>query len=307
MVPFNWRRRQSKRRMNRLSEHTIMKNNQPLRAFFGHHRCATSWINLISQKICEGINLRFNNVYNPSMFNKDLKSYVKKNNTEFLSYTNANINYVKKLDDFIGFHVIRDPRDIVVSAYYSHLYSHRTKNWPDLVQHREKLKGSTKDEGLLLEMDFSKIVFEDIFTWDYEMPNVYEVKMEDLIKNPYNILVGSFNHLSMVNFNKEITMSIKFLVNRILKKLQRKRIDFLNPFLSIDQIPVDILLRYIYKFRFSQLSGNRLPGEEDIRSHYRKGVAGDWINHFNQEHCEYFKKNYNDLLIKLGYENSTDW
>ena len=105
-----------------------MKNKQPLRAFFGHHRCATSWINLISQKICEGINLRFNNVYNPSMFNKDLKSYVKKNNTEFLSYTNANFNYVKNLDDFIGFHVIRDPRDIVVSGYYSHLYSVKWDN-----------------------------------------------------------------------------------------------------------------------------------------------------------------------------------
>ena len=50
-----------------------------------------------------------------------------------------------------------------------------------------------------------------------------------------------------------------------------------------------------------------MRGIEDACSHYRKGVAGDWANHFKPQHKEYFKKNYNDVLLKLGYESTLDW
>ncbi len=30
-------------------------------------------------------------------------------------------------------------------------------------------------------------------------------------------------------------------------------------------------------------------------------------NHFNDRHVELFKKKYNNLLLKLGYEKSEDW
>ncbi|MDZ7673816.1 MAG: sulfotransferase domain-containing protein [Acidimicrobiales bacterium] len=50
----------------------------------------------------------------------------------------------------------------------------------------------------------------------------------------------------------------------------------------------------------------RPPGEEDVTSHLRKGVAGDWVNHFDAEHIEYFKAHYGDLL-QFHYETSNDW
>jgi len=73
------------------------------------------------------------------------------------------------------------------------------------------------------------------------------------------------------------------------------------------KIPIDSLLEYIFQNRFSKQASGRKQGEEDPRSHYRKGVAGDWINYFNQEHRRYFRENYTDLLIKLGYEKGSDW
>jgi hypothetical protein len=54
-------------------------------------------------------------------------------------------------------------------------------------------------------------------------------------------------------------------------------------------------------------AGGRAPGEEDVTSHYRKGVPGDWKLHFGPAHIDYFKQHYNDLLLKLGYEQSPDW
>ncbi len=39
----------------------------------------------------------------------------------------------------------------------------------------------------------------------------------------------------------------------------------------------------------------------------RKGIAGDWINHFSDKNKSAFKKNAGELLIKLGYENTMNW
>lgn len=40
---------------------------------------------------------------------------------------------------------------------------------------------------------------------------------------------------------------------------------------------------------------------------YRKGIAGDWRNHFNDAHREAFDEVAGDILIELGYEDSRDW
>ena len=61
------------------------------------------------------------------------------------------------------------------------------------------------------------------------------------------------------------------------------------------------------RHRFSRKAGGRERGVEDAHNHYRKGVAGDWRNHFEPVHVEYFKRNYNDLLLRLGYETDPHW
>jgi len=43
------------------------------------------------------------------------------------------------------------------------------------------------------------------------------------------------------------------------------------------------------------LSGGRAPGEE--MSARIPGAAGDWRNHFQDEHVDYFKGLYNPLLL----------
>lgn len=39
----------------------------------------------------------------------------------------------------------------------------------------------------------------------------------------------------------------------------------------------------------------------------RKGIAGDWKNHFDEKHKAIFKKNAGELLINLGYEADLGW
>ncbi len=40
---------------------------------------------------------------------------------------------------------------------------------------------------------------------------------------------------------------------------------------------------------------------------YRKGIVGDWRNHFTEDHRRIFKQVAGDILIRLGYERDTDW
>ena len=39
----------------------------------------------------------------------------------------------------------------------------------------------------------------------------------------------------------------------------------------------------------------------------RKGVVGDWRNHFKRHHGELFAKGFNDLLLEVEYEDDLDW
>lgn len=54
-------------------------------------------------------------------------------------------------------------------------------------------------------------------------------------------------------------------------------------------------------------AAGRKPGQEDRNSFIRKGVVGDWKNHFNQESLRVFSDICGPTLARLGYEQSPDW
>jgi len=58
---------------------------------------------------------------------------------------------------------------------------------------------------------------------------------------------------------------------------------------------------------FEKLSKGRERGQEDTSSFYRKGVSGDWKNHFTQRDKEIYKEEAGELLIRLGYEKDEGW
>lgn len=278
-----------------------------LLAYFGHHKCATTWIGIIVKQMCDDMHLKTANVYESRMFNDNLDLFIKENFIDFLVYTNADIRYVQSLNNFLGFHVVRDPRDIVVSAYFSHLYSHSTQDWSELVDYRAKLQNASRDDGLMLEMDFRKKQFEEMYNWDYSQPNVLEVKMEDLIKYPYDEMAKVFSFLQVPHTKYNVMKTLSFLLTTILNRIQHKSKGIFPFYKRVKNIPMGILLGYVHHYRFSTLAEGRKQGQENSKSHFRKGIAGDWANHFNTEHRAYFKKNYNDLLLKLGYEKSSNW
>ena len=283
--------------------------SRPLAAFFGHHRCGTTYINDILRQACRELNLRHVTVPNAKVFNHDLRAFVAEKRVGFLAFVNADYEYVRKLDQFRGFHVVRDPRDVCVSAYYSHLHSHPvTETFPELAEHRRKLQGLSKHEGLLLEMQFREHEFSLMRRWDYSLPHVLEFKFEDFIQNPYHYFLEVFRFLDLLDEEPLGSgQRILNLMHRGLRAVEGKSRGRLSFPLSPGRLPAERLLGIVWENDFTRKARGRQPGQEDRQSHYRKGVAGDWRNHFDAEHVEYFKSHYNDVLITLGYEQHPDW
>jgi hypothetical protein len=281
-----------------------MGDRKILLTFFGHHKCATSWVKAIVAEICNDLSLKFVDVHHPEMFDFDLDGFVTENEVDFLSYSNAEIQYVKDLDNFLGFHMIRDPRDIVVSAYFSHRYSHPTDDWPTLVEHREKLQSVTLDEGLFLEIEFCRQEFEALYNWDYSQQNVLEVKMEDMIASPYETMFQALHHLEIVEENLSLKRKLTYLLSIAADRINLKSKGLVPFRIPRRKLPVDVFLGYVFQNRYSKMSSGRKQGDEDVTNHFRKGVVGDWVNYFSPEHCQYFNQNYGDLITKLGYKKA---
>ena len=72
------------------------------------------------------------------------------------------------------------------------------------------------------------------------------------------------------------------------------------------QVPQTALAAIAHDHSFAARAG-RQPGDENPFSHRRKGIAGDWRNHFNHETASLFEDVFPGLLTDLGYESTNIW
>jgi len=290
------------------------EDRRPLHVFCGHHKCATGWINGILRDLCYRMGWSHLIVNGEQDFRSQgtLSRYVQSKGTDFLSYSNADLDHVSSLPRFRGFHVVRDPRDVVVSGYFSHRYSHPTEGWEELIPHRERLNELSFEDGLLEEFKFSGAFLNLMDSWDYQQDHILEIKMETLTADPEAGFKDIFRHLELVHseaggeFGIRCISQWNVLMNRIRN---RALIPWPAESLTIprDRVSESDVGAVLARNNYSRKAGGRKKGEENVRSHYRKGIHGDWKNHFNELHIQTFKDMYNPLLLKLGYEESEDW
>ena len=58
---------------------------------------------------------------------------------------------------------------------------------------------------------------------------------------------------------------------------------------------------------FKRLSAGRERGQQDTKSFFRSGVAGDWKKHFTPEVTKKFKSVAGRFLVEFGYESDLLW
>jgi hypothetical protein len=169
--------------------------------------------------------------------------------------------------DHCKFVMIRDLRDTLVSLYFSHLKSHELMT-EGMRERRQLLAESSKEDGLLVTM--GNIVISAQIQWSWVAAREPIIKYEDLLKNDEQILVD-------------------LLLGKCRMRVDRGRLR--------DAVAAN---------RFEAFSG-RKAGVEDVQSHERKGVAGDWRNHFTPRVADQFKERFGSLLITTGYEKDFNW
>ncbi len=286
-----------------------MPSPRPVLLFFGHHRCASSWADDIFRTVARELRLRHATCHATAVFAGDLRAYVERHRLDCVAYTNADYTYVRGRGPYRGFHVIRDPRDVAVSCYFSHRYSHRLdEQWLGLAERRALLARLSPEDGLLHEIEQLEGQFACMRAWRYDDPDVLELTMETLTATPYQQLLRIYRFLGLLDTERfSLTRRAASLLGKGLRTAEAIAGDHVIIPFGPRRIAAERLLGIAWDHEFEKIAGGRSRGDENQLSHYRKGTPGDWRNHFRPVHVAAFKARYPGLVPALGYERDDDW
>jgi len=171
-----------------------------------------------------------------------------------------NYHDIPKPDSYRSFCVWRDPRDVVVSFYFSCLYSH-----PPIGKHphwRQHLSQLNEERGMIWVIDLlahELKIFDALKSYENceeRDPQCKLIKYADFFKPA--------NHFGQV-------------------------VDLLS-WLGVD-VPEGDLKPIVANHSFTSKTG-RKQGNENKNHHLRKGVAGDYVNYFTPAIKERFWEVY---------------
>jgi len=182
-------------------------------------------------------------------------------------------NYVKDIPkndgNDVAFYVVRDPREMVVSWYFSTRENHLVDRGSMMHVHRNKLRSKSKKEGLIYTIE--------LFDWKGK----FEVMRSWMDKdNKENIKVVKFEDITNESFS-----TFKCLFE----------------FLDI-KIPNEELSNLVKSYSFKTLTG-RKKGKEDRSSHMRGGVSKSWKKHFDDDLLKLFNSKAHDIVVGYNYSD----
>jgi hypothetical protein len=167
------------------------------RAYFGHHKTATQWIGSVLGDLAASLGLRSVHVAMRGCLSLAERIAA----ADVAVIADAYQSEVDTLPRMRGFHVIRDPRDMIVSGYFSHRYTHPINGWVALAAHRAELARLSLHDGMLREMQFMDQFIRQLASWKYDQPGVLEVRLEDLITDPMAQWCRIVDHLGWLSMD----------------------------------------------------------------------------------------------------------
>lgn len=174
-----------------------------------------------------------------------------------------------ELAEIRRFIVIRDLRDTLISQYFSMRDTHELDPNGIVQKRREILQNCSFEDGLKWLLENALVKQADI-QQSWVGSGEILLKYEDLLAND----LAMFRELFCDRFG------IALAAGRLEEAVKESRFES------------------VYK---------RKLGEEDAKSHGRKGTPGDWRNHFTPDFARQFEQKYGSLLIATGYEPDAAW
>lgn len=253
----------------------------------GQHKSMTSFFNNVFYNLCIDFDWNFAKFNNKEEFDLGWDFTKPITKTTILCL----YNFYPSLEKFSGIrykgsHIIRDPRDLLVSGYNYHLWTSETWANEKIANHilkrldlerlnlnlseeeaqkmsyKEILNKLDKEQGMLVEMSLRDKHFRQMEKWNYINDNFYELKYEEVFKNELKTFEKLFKFYGFSDF----------MVKHGLKIVQE------NTFENISK-----------------------KGGTGGKKHASVGNAGQWREKIPQDLISIFNQRYSDLLLKLGY------
>ena len=237
-----------------------------------HHKTGTVWMSSTFGAICEATNLQFRQVGRNENISRDevvSPIVVFQSHSEFAAFP-----WLIENEQHRVFHLIRDPRDVVISA----MHYHRVAKESQLHRPRKKFGGRTYQEQLndlptdrdryLFEMEnTSANVIRAMQSWNYQRPNCFDCKYEDLMAD------------------EDMTLFSRVLAHLGFSKREIR----------------------IGRKKFWQHSIFGKKAGKTGTTHIRSGASRQWPDVFDRNLAETFVQEFGDVLVALGYERDNSW
>ena len=260
----------------------------------GHHKCGSVLFGKVLRKICQHLGLAFCGTPGPAR--RGMYEFY-----DVVFFANSTIEFARVTRPYLGTHMIRDPRDVIVSCYLYHMrckegwctnvpdlsaasidfpqvpYSQysRPERWKREYLHslhgssyQDNINGRDEHEGIVFEMNnYGRWTIESMLGWNYNNPNMAEIKFEDVMRD----FTGSFERVfTHYGFSESVVRE---------------------------------LLAIIDEENMNNLSDQDI--QESCHIHSRQ--TSKWKQYFSAHHKALFKDLFGDALVKLGYEKNNDW
>ena len=255
--------------------------NRPIVLHGSHHKVGTSWMQKVLRSISAEYGLRFQ-----VCKQADLDPHT---DVFFQSHSRFDLN---QFTHFRGSHMVRDPRDVMVSGYYYHLWTN--EEWANIpmssfgpevrrawehvpfdeagdLSYKGFLNSLDREAGLAMEIRrAATTVMRGFTSWDYQNPAFYELRYESMIEDETAVFEQLFRHYG---FTEQAVARCVGLAEACSFRNQAKR---------------DL-------------------GRVDNKSHMRSGLPGQWRDELSEAHRVLFKELNGDALVRMGYEHDVDW
>lgn len=247
----------------------VDREHRPLLLHACYHKVGTVWFGRILREVAAEFGMSFRSGDNYDVIHR----FETQGDADVFFDSGSHIDCATLPFRYKASHMIRDPRDIVVSGYFYHRWT--DEQWANLPRaeyrgrtYRQYLNSVPKEEGIAAEIRRNSFWIPHMCRWDYTNSNVFEIRYEDIVQNEGLVFRRLFQHYE---FRDEC---------------------------------VDTALAIVRKYSFANM---RAKGDAGEATHLRSGQAGEWRQHFSEQHIALFKGLYPGSLAKLGYEKDDTW
>ena len=182
-----------------------------------------------------------------------------------------------------GIYVVRDGRDALVSFYY-----HLSQAIPE----GENVKLSASQQkifpGLKNKADIQENIagfIEQQMIRPHSSPAHWGNHVQSFFNNP-NTNIHLVRYEDLLTDGEQVLSDVVSALSG--NEPQKKEIEYA-----------------LNLFSFERQVTDKKDGED--KSFLRKGIAGDWRNHFTREAAEIFDHYCGDVLVEMGYEQDHSW